>query len=353
MDDHSNVFTPMSVRSRRAKFCLQDFVSAARRGAFVLGLAAAFCLGSADKVNAQKVYTIGSLNTADQFVDAFEGFKNRMAELGYKQGRNVRYDYHNSKGDADVLKKAAQKLVDDKVDLIVTTSTTATVVGAKATAGTRIPVVFLSAGNPLKLVKSYASSGNNLTGITSSILDLTEKRLELFKKLAPGVKRVIFINNPKAANYEDYMTSTREAAKRMGVTLAEVEIQAINAEEVKKQLSLLTRKLGEGLLIPPDATLVGATEHVAQQAIKEKLPTVGPNVQTVRRGFLVAYSSDYYSLGQQGAGLVDKILRGARPMDLPIEQPDKLQLFINLKTAKAIGLKIPKEILLRVDEVIE
>jgi putative ABC transport system substrate-binding protein len=139
----------------------------------------------------------------------------------------------------------------------------------------------------------------------------------------------------------------------MGFTLAEVEIQAMNAEEVKKHVFLIAHKLGDGLLVPPDATFVGATEEIAQHAIKERLPAVGPNVQTVGRGLLAAYSSDYYSLGQQGAVLVDKILRGARPTELPIEQPHKFKLLINLKTAKAIGLKVPKEMLLRADEVIE
>jgi putative ABC transport system substrate-binding protein len=302
---------------------------------------------------AQRVYRIGALVAEDQFVPAFEGFKKRMSDLGYIEGKNIKYDFHNAKGNLGFLKELAQRVVQERPDLIVTSSTTSTIPVAKLTQGSDLPVVFLSAGNPLKLVKSYASSGNNLTGITSAILDITDKRFELFNKVAPGVRRVIFINNPKAVNYEDYIISTREAAKRMGLTLAEVEIQAMNAEEVKKQLFLITQKLGEGLLIPPDASLVGATEQVAQQAIKEKLPTVGPNVQTVRRGLLVAYSSDYYSLGKQGAGLVDKILRGARPTDLPIEQPYKLYLLINLKTAKAIGLKIAKEVLLRADEVIE
>jgi len=320
---------------------------------WTLALVALLTFWSPSASEAQKVYRIGALVAEDQFIPAFEGFKKRMSELGYMEGKNIGYDLHNAKGDVGALKKLAQKILQEKPDLIVTSSTTATAPVAKLTEGTDLPVVFLSAGNPLKLVKSYASSGNNLTGITSSILDITEKRLDLFRELAPAVRRVIFINNPKAVNYEDYMNSTREAAKRMDFTLAEVEIQAMNAEEAKQQLSVITRKLGEGLFIPPDAAFVGATEEITQQAIKEKLPTVGPNVQTARRGFLVAYSSDYYSLGYQGAGLVHRILRGARPTDLPIEQPSRLQLVVNLKTAKAIGLKVPKEILLRADEVIE
>jgi putative tryptophan/tyrosine transport system substrate-binding protein len=302
---------------------------------------------------AEKVYRVSALVAEDQFVTAFEGFKKKMAETGYVEDKNIRYDFNNAKGDVEVLAKLAQKIVREGPDLIVTSSTTATVQVAKLTEGSHLPVVFLSAGNPLKLVKSYASSGNNLTGISSSVMELTEKRLELFKELAPQIKRIIFLVNPRATNYEEYMNATREAAKRMGFVLAQIEVQATNAEEVKKHGPLITRKLGEGLFIPPDAAMVGATELIAQRAMKEKLSTVGPTVQTVRRGLLAAYSSDYYSLGQQGAKLVDKILRGAKPADLPIEQPYKLQLVINLKTAKALGLRPSREILLRADELIE
>jgi putative ABC transport system substrate-binding protein len=302
---------------------------------------------------AQRVYRVGALVAEDQFVPAFDGFKKKMAEIGYTEGKNIKYDFHNAKGDAEALIKIVQKIVQDKPDLIVTSSTTATIPVAKLTAGSNLPVVFLSAGNPLKLVKSYASSGNNLTGISSGILDLTEKRFQLFKHLTPAAKRIIFINNPKGPNYDDYIISTREAAKRLGFTLAEVEVRAVNAEEARKQVFSITHKLGDGLFIPPDATLVAVTEDIAQRAILEKLPTVGPNVQTVGRGLLIAYSSDYFALGQQGAVLVEKIFRGARPTDLPIEQPFKLKLVINLRTAKAIGLKVPREMLLRADEVVE
>lgn len=276
-----------------------------------------------------------------------------MSEIGYREDKNIRYEFHNAKGDIDSLHKLAQKIVREKPDLIVTSSTTATIPVAKLTEGSDLPVVFLSSGNPLKLVRSYGSSGNNLTGIASAILDLTEKRLELFREIAPAVRHVIFVTNPRGANYEESRLAAREAAKKMGLTLTEIEVPATNAAEVKKQIFLVTRKMGEALLLPPEASLVAATEQFAVQAIKEKIPAIGANVQTVRRGLLAGYSADYYSLGQQGAKLVDKILHGARPMDLPLEQPYKLQLLINLKTAKAIGIKIPKEILLRADEIIE
>ncbi len=303
-------------------------------------------------VEAQKVYRIGSLVATDQFIPAWEGFKKKMAELGYMEGKNITYEFHNANGERNALKTLAEKLVKDKHDVIVTSSTTATAPVAKASAGTNIPVVFLSAGNPLEFIKSYASSGNNITGISSSSLDLIDKRMELLKELVPGVKRVIALQVPSGTNYKETRHLTLEAARKVGLVL--VEVQASGHEEIKsKTSSFVARKLGDAVFLPPDTAVMAAIEEIAQQAIKERLAVVGPNIENVKKGALAAYSSDFFALGQQGAVLVDKVLKGTRPTDLPIEQPFKLKLVINLKTAKAIGLKIPKEILLRADEVIE
>lgn len=303
------------------------------------------------QTSAQKVYRISALVANDQFVPAFEGFKKRMAEQGYAEGKNVKYDFYNAKGDRDALKKLAQKLVQDKPDLIVTSSTTATAPVAKASAGTNIPVVFLSAANPLAFVKGYASSGNNLTGITTSSIDLTEKRMELLKELAPGIRRVISLNNPEGPSYHSHLNATREAARKFGLQL--VEVNAMTGDELKQKASQITRKIGDAIFLPPDAIINAAIGEIAQRAIHEKLPSISASESNVKRGALATYSANYFALGQQGAVLVDKILKGATPSSLPIEQPLKLALVINLKTAKAIGLKIPKEILLRADEVIE
>ena len=309
-------------------------------------------LAGHDPVEAQKVYRIGSLVATDQFIPAFNGFKKKMAELGYVEGRNITYEFHNANGERDALKAMAEKLVRDKHDVIVTSSTTATAPVARASAGTNVPVVFLSAGNPLEFIKSYASSGNNITGISSSSLDLIDKRMELLKELTPGIKRVIALQVPSGTNYEEVRRLTLKAAKKLGLALVEVEPSGY--EELKSKISgFVTRKLGDAVFLPPDAAVIVVVEEIAQQAIKERLPVVGPNIENVKRGVLAAYSSDYFALGQQGAVLVDKILKGARPTDLPIEQPYKLKLALNLKTAKAIGLKIPREILLRANEVTE
>jgi putative tryptophan/tyrosine transport system substrate-binding protein len=313
-------------------------------------LATLLCFsGSAE---AQKVYRIGALVADDPFIPSFEGFKHKMTAIGYVEGRNVLYDLYNLKGDSAALERMAQKLVQDKPDLIVTSSTSATVPVAKASVGSNIPVVFLSAGNPLALVKSYASSGNNLTGISTSTLDLAAKRFELLKELAPAVRKVISLNNPEGPSYEENLKATREAAKRLGLELVEVNVTSTD-ELVRRSKELLTRKMGDGIVYPPDATVNAALRSIQPQINRERLPSIAANIGRVHEGALAAYAADYFTLGQQGAAMVDKILRGSRPMDLPIEQPLMLKLVINLKTAKAIGLKIPKEILLRADEVVE
>jgi putative tryptophan/tyrosine transport system substrate-binding protein len=302
-----------------------------------------------------KVYRIGALVADDQFIPAIDGFKQRMTQLGYVEGKNVLYDFQNSKGDQVALKKFGELLIQEKPDLIVTSSTTATVMVAKLTAGSNLPVIFLSAGSPLRVVKSFASSGNNLSGISTSSLDLIPKRMELLKNLAPKIRRVIVLVAPAGIGitHERFVADAREAAKKLGLEPVLLEVQAKNAEEMKQKIPLIKRSLGDALFLPPEATVVASAEEIARQMIKEKLPHVGPNIETVKRGLLAAYSANYHSLGQQGAVLVDKVLKGARPTDLPIEQPFKLILMLNLKTAKSMGLDIPNDILHQADELIK
>jgi putative tryptophan/tyrosine transport system substrate-binding protein len=302
-----------------------------------------------------KVYRIGALVADDQFIPAIDGFKQRMTQLGYVEGKNVLYDFQNSKGDQVALKKFGELLIQEKPDLIVTSSTTATVMVAKLTAGSNLPVIFLSAGSPLRVVKSFASSGNNLSGISTSSLDLIPKRMELLKNLAPKIRRVIVLVAPAGIGitHERFVAEAREAAKKLGLEPVLLEVQAKNAEEMKQKIPLIKRSLGDALFLPPEATVVASAEEIARQMIKEKLPHVGPNIETVKRGLLAAYSANYHSLGQQGAVLVDKVLKGARPTDLPIEQPFKLILMLNLKTAKSMGLDIPNDILHQADELIK
>ena len=205
------------------------------------------CSMGVPEASAQKIYHIGALVAEDQFVPAFNGFKKKMAELGYTEGKDINYDFYNAKGDRDSVQKLAEKLVHAKPDLVVTSSTTATAPIAKLTAGSNLPVVFLSAGNPLGLVKSYASSGNNLTGISAASLDLTAKRLELLKELAPWVKRVVSLNYPQGVNYRDNLAAVREAAKKMGFVVN--ELNASSPDELRRVIRTITRKAADAILL--------------------------------------------------------------------------------------------------------
>ena len=303
------------------------------------------------EASAQKVYRVGALLAEEQFVPAVEGFKKKMTELGYVEGKNIEYHVYNAQLDREKLQQFAQKLVQDKPDLIVTSSTTATLPLVKLTQRSDLSVVFLSSGNPLELVKSYASSGNNLTGISAATLELTAKRLELLKELVPKVKRVVSLNNPKGPNYRDYLAAVQQAAKNSGLTVREAK--GANREQLKKALGSVTRKVADAIMLQPDVIMSGNIDIIVEHATREKLPLIPTLISNLRRGGLATYAPDYLGLGEQGAMLAHKIFRGARPSDLPIEQPLKLNLVINLKTAREIGLKISKDILLRADEVIE
>ncbi|MDH3445994.1 MAG: ABC transporter substrate-binding protein [Deltaproteobacteria bacterium] len=300
---------------------------------------------------AQKIYSVASLNTADQFNTAFEGFRARMEELGYREQHKIRYQYYNAKGNFNLLDTLAEKLVHDKVDLIVTSSTSATVAAAKATAQSRIPVLFLSAGNPGKLVKSYSGSGNNLAGISSASLELVEKRFGLLKELMPTAKRVVVPHYPQGINFKSNISETRAAAGRLGLELVEIEFTSV--EDVAKGMARVNRSMGDAIFAPPDSLVTEAIDVLVNQAINGKMPLITSLLVNVQRGCLATYAADYLALGKQGAALADKILKGVNPGALPIEMPDKVNLVINLKTAKAIDLKISREMLLRADQIFE
>jgi putative ABC transport system substrate-binding protein len=309
-----------------------------------------FCLVPR-RVQAEKVYSIGSLNTADQFITAFEGFRERMSEMGYRDGKNVRYQYYNARGNAELLRTIARKLVQDKVDMIVTSSTTGTVVAARATEGTQIPVLFLSSGNPQALVKSFASSGTNLAGISSASLELMGRRLELLKELAPRSKRIALPLDTKNVNYKANLSETREAAQKLNLSVVELPVTSV--EDLRKTAVAIHRKSYDAIFSSADSVITEGIDALVGQAIKEKLPLMTSLLVNVQRGCLATYAADYNALGKQGAVLAHKILKGAKPADLPIELPHKVNLVLNLTTAKFIGLSIPKEIILRADVVFE
>jgi putative ABC transport system substrate-binding protein len=288
----------------------------------------------------------------DRFGPSFEGFKRGMAELGYVEDRNTRYELLNAKGNRSLLPEFAERLAGNKPDLIVAASSADAAALARVTKDTGLPVIFLSVANPLALARSYASSGNNFTGISASTIDLTEKRLELLTELVTGIKTAIALHHVHGPNFETHRQATRKSAKRFGLDLTEITV-AGSDELTKRAAALLTRRAGEAIIYPPDPIVAATQAILFPLAIKERMPSVAASLENVKAGALATYAADYFALGQQGAVLGAKILRGSKPQNLPIEQPFKLKLAINLKTARAIGLRIPKEILIRTDEVVE
>jgi putative ABC transport system substrate-binding protein len=282
----------------------------------------------------------------------FDGLLDGMRELGYTEGKNIVYENYEAEGNMEMLGKLIQQAVNSKPHIIITSTTTSTMRIAKATEGSSIPVVFLAAGDPLRFVKSWQSSGNNLTGIADASFELVGKRMEHLREADPRIKRIIQINNRRGTNYKKIQEMARDAAKKLRLELVEIDIEADTATEVKDQLHLITRKQGDALFIPSDATVGNAVPIIAEHAIKQKLPTTGPKFTNVKEGLLLALSQDNEALGRQGAGLVAKVLKGARPTDLPIEFPLKLLLGVNAKTARAINLPLPRDLRQRADEVV-
>lgn len=301
---------------------------------------------------AQKGYRIGVLLADDRFAPSLEGFKVKMAELGYREGINLAYEIHNAKGDRDTYGMLAQKLQEDRPDLIVASAVPFVEPLAKATAGTLTPVLFLSVADPLRFAKGYASSGNNFTGISTATIELTEKRVELLGSLVAGLKRIIALHHANGPNYESHLRATREAARRFGLSLSEVTVASPD-ELVRRAPALLTRKLGQAIMFPPDPIVTATHKVIFPHIVTERLPSVAASIGSVRAGALATYAADYFDLGRQGALLADSILKGAKPSDLPIQQPFRFKLVLNAKTANAIGLNIPREVRIRADEVIE
>lgn len=284
--------------------------------------------------------------------EIFDGLLDGMRELGYVEGRNIVYENYEAEGNMELLGKMIQQAVSSKPNIIITSTTTSAMRIAKATEGKPIPVVFLAAGDPLRFVKSWQSSGNNLTGIADASFELVGKRMEHLREADPRIKRIMQINNRRGTNYKKIQDLARDAAKRLRVELVEIDIDADTTAEVKDQLHLITRKQGDALFVPSDATIGNTVPLIAEHAIKQKLPTTGPKFANVKEGLLLALSQDNEALGRQGAILVGKILKGARPTDLPIEFPLKLLLGVNAKTARAINLPLPRDLRQRADEVV-
>jgi putative ABC transport system substrate-binding protein len=315
----------------------------------LLGGAAAWPLTARAQQAVGKIVTIGVL--AIEPWPPIDTFRQALNNLGYIEGKNVRFEYRYAEGYNERLPELANDLADLNVDVIVTWGTDAVLAAKQAT--TTIPIVMGTIGDPLGsgIVTNLARPGGNVTGSSSRAAELESKRLELLKEAVPGLSRAAILFNPTNHYMPLALQSARNGAQMLHVSLAIYEVR--DTTTLDAAFVTLTKDRPDALMVPADTFLVSQRSRIAQFAIENKLPSVYTFREYIEAGGLIAYTPNYHDLFRRAASYVDKILKGAKPGELPIGQPTKFQLVINLKTAKALGLVIPRALLVGADQVID
>jgi putative ABC transport system substrate-binding protein len=304
---------------------------------------------------ATKVPRIGYLSGGDAALESTrsEGIRLALRELGYMEGQNIAIEYRYAEGKQERLFELAAELVRLKVDIIVTAGATYTVQMAKVAAET-IPIVMVGQGiDPVEagVVESLARPGGNVTGITNLTTELGGKRLELLKEAVPKLARVAVLYHPvNPSSVLEVKEVLPAAAGALGLTVRSWEVR--NADWFDRVFAALNKQRPDGLYVPVDALMTANHKRIVGFALKSRLPSMYGNREAVDAGGLMSYGAHLADSYRRVADFVDKILKGAKPADLPVERPKKFELVINLKTAKQIGLTIPPNVLAIADEVI-
>ena len=280
-----------------------------------------------------------------------EAFRQGLRELGYVEGKNIVIEYRSAEGKFDRLPALAAELVRLKVDIIVTGGGATTRAGKAAT--TTIPIVMTQDGDPVAngFVASLARPGGNITGLATLAPELSGKRLELLKEIVPRLSRVAVLGNSAQPGNAQTLREVELAAKAFGVQLQYLDVLG------PKDIATAFRAAGKGqadavLILSPGLVATSERPQIANLAVKSRLPVIYDRPEPVESGGLMSYGVSTADLDRRAAVFVDKILKGAKPADLPVEQPTKFEFVINLKTAKQIGLTIPPNVLARADRVI-
>jgi len=300
-----------------------------------------------------KIYRVGWLVSGSPISHrlSLAAFKEGLQKLGYTEGRNIRIEYRWAEGDLSRLPELASELVRLQVDVILAGGTAGASAARNATR--EIPIVMAGAGDPVEagLVTTLARPGGNLTGFAAAAPESASKRLELLKEAVPKIHRVAVIWNPTSSTAQREWSVTQEAAKVLGLVL--VSREARNEQELKDVLTAVVTTQADSMMILNDAFVFTYRKIIADSAIGSRLPSVYGFSEFVDAGGFMSYGAVISDTYRRAAAYVDRILKGAKPRDLPVEHPTKFELVINLKTAKALGLTIPPSVMGRADQVIE
>ncbi len=302
------------------------------------------------KAQQPKAYRVGVLLPGEPWYENIDGLRVGLRQLGFEEGKQFVLSIQDWQGDAKMAEEAARKFEQEKVDLIYTTSTNSTIAARRATAD--IPIVFCAGADPvvLGLVDSFAKPGGRLTGVYERSTDLTAKRLEILKEIVPKLRRVVTFYDPRNSVAIESSKLAREAARQMKIQFVERHI--VSVEELQAGMRALRAGEVDGFFQLGDPMTSNQAPLIIDTARAKRLPTMFVNQSLVIKGGLASYSVSRHEVGRVSAKYVQRILTGVNPKDLPVEGIDKIDLVINLKTAKEIGLTIPPNVLVRAQKVI-
>ena len=301
-----------------------------------------------------KVWRAGflSLRRADSLdSDAFGAFPRGMRDLGYAEGKNLVIEWRFADGRHERLSGLAAELVQMKVDIIVTSGTDATSAAQKAT--TTIPIVIGNAGDPVGsgFAKTLARPGGNITGLSNLAGDITSKQLEILLDVVPKLSRVAILLNPLNSSLAGVLKDVRSRARKASVEIVPLEVRT--APEIGSAFALMTKARAGAVIVARDPIFNQEKRQIAEHSTKNRMPSIAGISEFVEAGCLMSYGQNSADNFRRAATFVDKIFKGAKPGDLPIEQPTKFELVVNLKTARALGITIPQSVRFRADRVIE
>lgn len=296
---------------------------------------------------------LGLLLASDLQTSTVDGIKEGLKQLGYVEGENILYDIKNPKGDRELTKKLASDIVASKPDVMIPVSTTATTAILEVNKDANLPTIFVDVGNIKSLkIADLRHPGGNITGIASDSLAVSGKRMEILKELVPDAKLLGILINPKHVSYEENIKVLEEASQALGVKLKLYNVSSV--DDLKSVLDQLAKDKPDGMMTTTESILSENANIIAESLRVSKIPSIDFNEEKgINAGYLLLYGVSRFETGKQGARLIDKVLKGENPGEIPVEFSTALKLDVNTSLAEEFGITLPESILLRVGKVSE